>query len=99
MAIILCKSCGKRVSSQWPECPSCGTIPGEKGSQSVKKRRRFSPAPHYLIGTTLATIGALIYGAQLMGRAVDPRVMTAGMGMIAVGACWYAAARLLAALR
>lgn len=99
MAIILCKSCGKRVSSQWPECPGCGTVPGEKGSADGGKRRRFNPAPHYLIGTTLATIGALTYGAQLMGRAIDPRVMTVAMVMIALGACWYAAARLLAALR
>ncbi len=92
MALINCSSCGQRVSSQWPECPSCGTRRGGAGKGG---RRRFNAQPHYLIGSVLATIGALIYGGQLVAQAFDTRLMTVAMGMMAVGAGWYAAARLI----
>lgn len=84
------------MSTRWPECPTCGTVPGESGA---KRPRRFNPAPHYLIGTALATVGALVYGAQIMRRTADTMTMTAAIVMIALGACWYAAARLLAAFK
>ena len=52
-----------------------------------------------MIGTTLATIGALAYGSQFFRSAVDERIVAGGLVFIAVGACWYAAARLLAVMR
>ncbi|MEL6200636.1 MAG: hypothetical protein AAFR09_10615, partial [Pseudomonadota bacterium] len=93
MAITKCEVCGQRMSSQWPECPSCGAVRGKPGTS---RRRRFSPQPHYLISSALATIGALIYGGQILNHSLNRGLLTAGMAMIAVGACWYAAARLLA---
>jgi hypothetical protein len=98
MAITKCSSCGRRVSSQWPECPACGAKTGKRESKSGGLRR-FNPTPHYLIGTTLATVGALAYGSQLFRNVVDERVVAGGLVFIALGACWYAAARLLAVLR
>ncbi len=85
-----------RVSDRWPECPSCGAVPGATGT---KRRRRFNPAPHYLLATTTATIGTLIYGGQFVGRQIDHRLMLVALGMILLGVCWYAGARILDALR
>ncbi|MEO1574137.1 MAG: hypothetical protein AAFU65_04165 [Pseudomonadota bacterium] len=81
------------MSSQWPECPSCGAIDGKKGGG---RRRRFNPQPHYLISSAVATIGALIYGGQILNHTLNRNLFTIGMIMIAIGACWYVAARLLA---
>lgn len=81
------------MSSQWPECPSCGARGSKTGSTGW---RRFNPQPHYLISSAVATIGALIYGGQIINQAFNRGMLTAGIVMIAVGACWYVAARLLA---
>lgn len=86
------------MSSQWPECPACGAKPA-KGGSKANRSRRFNPAPHYLIGTALATVGAMAYGSQFFRNAVDERVVAGGLVLIALGACWYAAARLIAVLR
>ncbi|MFK8017682.1 MAG: hypothetical protein AB8G17_19815 [Gammaproteobacteria bacterium] len=84
------------MSNRRPQCPSCGAKPGDTRS---KRRRRFDPAPHYLLATTIASIGTLIYGGQFVGHQIDRQLMIAAIGMIVVGVVWYAGARLLAALR
>ncbi len=47
----------------------------------------------------MATIGTLIYGGQFVGRQIDHRLMLVALGMILLGVCWYAGARILDALR
>lgn len=73
-------------------------MPGTLGTKSAR-RQGLNPAPHYLIAAVLSTIGGLIYGAHLIGRISNPHMHTAGMVMIALGICWYAATRILASMR
>lgn len=83
------------MSDQWEQCHSCGVAAKSGG----KKRKRFNPTPHYLVSTLIVSVGALIYGAQFMGRVIDPGTMRIALLMVIFGVGWYAAARVLSMLR
>ena len=97
MAIVSCPGCGARMSDQWPSCPACAGH--GKTAGKARRKKRFNPTVHYLLSTTLTTAGALIYGAQFLGRYVSPGVMKMAIGMMLIGALWYGSARILALVR
>lgn len=96
MALSKCTKCGGRISTQWPECPACGTPPG---GRSGKKKSKFNATPHYLVSATLATVGTVIYGTRFLYHSSDEPLMRAAIAMILVGICWYVAARVLKNVR
>ena len=96
MALSRCAGCGARVSDQWPECPACRRTLAAQPAGG--KRKRFSPTPHYLVATALATVGTLLFSSQLLGSG-DPRQGRVGLVLCLLGVSWYGAARVLAFLR
>ena len=96
MAIVNCPGCGAKMSNQWPSCPTCGS---RGDGRKPRRRRRLNFTAHYLASAALTIVGALIYGAQFLGRYVSEDMLTAGMTMIVVGALWYGTVRILALIR
>ncbi|MEM6639116.1 MAG: hypothetical protein AAF610_04365 [Pseudomonadota bacterium] len=79
------------MSSQWPKCPSCGKA--QNGAER-QARRGLGTNGHYVIATMLATVGALLYGGQIMRGIPSRGWLTVGMLLLALGAMWYVGVRL-----